>query len=211
MHDLNKKQIRHRDISMSNIMYYREGEEVVAVLIDFDLATYPPFDKDPTSGHRTGTAPFMAYELLNDSKCEHALQYDLESCIHCIFWNGAGYSDYKRSNGEVLKNYPQAMSLFRDWRVGSWKKMGLAKHGFYTTPAVAHFTNYLKKVNARYSNICVQLVDLLGLEFYLCVQRAMKRDQENKHLHVTRGFRLTYDRSMMAIGTNLSCNDACCQ
>ena len=38
-------------------MYYRGGEEIVAILIDFDLETYPPFDKGPINDRRTGTAP----------------------------------------------------------------------------------------------------------------------------------------------------------
>ena len=210
MHDLNKKQIRHRDISMFNIMYHREGEEVVAVLIDFDLATYPPFDKDPTSEHRTGTAPFMAFELLNDSKCEHTLQHDLESCMHCILWHGAGYSNFKKSNGEVLKDYPRAMSFFRDWRVGSWKEMALAKLGFYTTTSATDFTNYLKKVDVKYADICKRLVQLLWSEYVECTLRRNESEDEDDNGLGPQGSRLTYARGMIAVRSKMTCNEACC-
>ena len=196
---------------MTNIVHYRTGDEIVAVLIDFDLATYPPLNLDTTSDYRTGTASFMAYELMSDSKCEHAFQHDLESCIHCIFWNGAGYSDIKRSNGEVLKNYPRVMSFFRDWRVGSWKKMGLAKNAFYTSMASAMFVNYLRKVNAEYSDICQRLTNLLGAEYYQCQERGMERNDEVDYLSVPQGFRLTYNLSMKALKREESCNDSCCQ
>ena len=132
-------------------MYYQEGEEVVAVLFNFDLATYPPFDKDPTSDYRTGTAPFMAYELLIDSECEHSLQHDLESCIHCIPWNCTGYSDVKNSNREVLRKYSEATSWLQDWRVGSFKEMALAKFSFYTGTARTEYVKYLKGIDARYA------------------------------------------------------------
>ena len=196
---------------MSNIVYYRTGDEIVAVLIDFDLATYPPLNLDTTSDYRTGTASFMAYELMSDSKCEHALQHDLESCIHCIFWNGARYSDIKRSNAGVPRNYPQAMSLFRDWRVGSWKEMGLAKHCFYTTMASVEYVEYLTSVNVEYADICVRLVDLVGAEYYQCTQRGKKTEHRNKFLLIPQSFRLTYNLSMKALKREQPCNDSCCQ
>ncbi|KAF5365039.1 hypothetical protein D9757_013097 [Collybiopsis confluens] len=58
--------ILHCDLSMANIMFRREGDEVYGVLNDFDLSSFRSrMDKDLTSKHQTGTKPFMACDLLN--------------------------------------------------------------------------------------------------------------------------------------------------
>ena len=186
----------------------------MAVLIDFDLATYPPFDKGPISDRSTGTAPFMAYELLDDLKCEQTLQHDLESCIHCVFWNGAGYSDIKRSNAEVPRNYPRAMTFFRDWRVGSRKEMGLAKHSFYTSSTSGDYIEYLTSINAKYADICDRLVSLLRAEYGEYTGFKKGRTCKSDSLFGPRGPRLKYasfNWCMKAARREPSCNAACCQ
>ncbi|KAF5381478.1 hypothetical protein D9757_008123 [Collybiopsis confluens] len=48
--------ILHRDLSMANIMYRREGDNVYGVLNDFDLSLFHKcVDEGPTSKQRTGT------------------------------------------------------------------------------------------------------------------------------------------------------------
>jgi hypothetical protein len=64
--------VHHRDISVSNLMYYRLDGKVHGVLNDYDLSILP--DEMRILGtERTGTWPFMAVEmLLNlDKKSPH--------------------------------------------------------------------------------------------------------------------------------------------
>ncbi|KZV64382.1 hypothetical protein PENSPDRAFT_171019 [Peniophora sp. CONT] len=79
--------VYHRDPSVHNVMY-REGEkgEKLGVLNDWDLAT------DIESMHdgleRTGTVPFMALELLDDSsgQIKHQYRHDLEAFYWVLVW-----------------------------------------------------------------------------------------------------------------------------
>ncbi|KAF5374406.1 hypothetical protein D9757_011827 [Collybiopsis confluens] len=62
---------------MANIMYRREGDDVYGVLNDFELSSFRNFVNDgPTSKHRTGTKPFMAFDLLDagSDRNPHALR-----------------------------------------------------------------------------------------------------------------------------------------
>ena len=60
----------HRDVSVNNIMYeIREGK-FYFILIDFDMAVRIAPDESSyvaSSRYRTGTLPFMAYELVKDA------------------------------------------------------------------------------------------------------------------------------------------------
>ncbi|KAF5365887.1 hypothetical protein D9757_011030 [Collybiopsis confluens] len=78
--------ILHRDLSMANIMFRREGDQVYGVLNDFDLSSLlTRMDKSPTSKHRTGTKPFMATDLLNTEWDKgHLYRHDLESLFYII-------------------------------------------------------------------------------------------------------------------------------
>ncbi len=72
------------------------------IVIDFDMATMVDPDGEPLAApsakHRTGTLPFMAYELLKDmsqfgsperKRVVHRLRHDFESlfylCLYCLF------------------------------------------------------------------------------------------------------------------------------
>ena len=200
---------------MTNIVYYRTGDEIVAVLIDFDSATYPPPNVSLTSDYHTGTAPFMAFELLGDSKHEYSLRHDLESCIHCIFWNGAGYLDVKKLSGKVQGKYlsDAATSSFRNWQVGSWEDMATAKVAFYVSTRSSKYIDLLRDVNVKYSDLCERFVNLLGAEYVQCKRRAKGSEDEDKddYMSVPKGFRLTYTRCMKALRREEFCNEACCQ
>ena len=59
-----KKRLLHRDISIGNLAYeYIDGEYHV-ILLDFDLATIVG-EKNHINGVRTGTAHFMARDMLD--------------------------------------------------------------------------------------------------------------------------------------------------
>ncbi|KIK65127.1 hypothetical protein GYMLUDRAFT_384978 [Collybiopsis luxurians FD-317 M1] len=63
--------VLHRDISQANIMFRHVGpkEQLHSVLNDFDLATIlnDPDYPTPSSKHRTGTKPYMAFEQQESS------------------------------------------------------------------------------------------------------------------------------------------------
>ncbi|KAK0201059.1 hypothetical protein DFS33DRAFT_1101359 [Desarmillaria ectypa] len=81
--------IIHRDISPGNIMWRRTvNGDLYGVLNDFDLSTV----RDATcasSLQRTGTLPYMAYELLindeNGNPPKHIYRHDVESVFYVIF------------------------------------------------------------------------------------------------------------------------------
>ncbi|KAF5365871.1 hypothetical protein D9757_011029 [Collybiopsis confluens] len=86
--------ILHRDLSIANIMFRREGDQVYGVLNDFDLSSLlTRMDKSPTSKHRTGTKPFMAHNLLNTEWDKgHLYRHDLESLFYIILIVSCHYS-----------------------------------------------------------------------------------------------------------------------
>ncbi|KAJ6459441.1 hypothetical protein C8R47DRAFT_994570 [Mycena vitilis] len=72
-------QILHRDISLSNLMFQRIGDDVYGILKDFDIAaTEWPF----SSKHRTGTRVYTAADLLVDDPPKHLYRHDLESFLY---------------------------------------------------------------------------------------------------------------------------------
>ncbi|KAI0085809.1 hypothetical protein BDY19DRAFT_394013 [Irpex rosettiformis] len=96
--------ILHRDISSGNIMYkgVLDGKDRF-VLTDFDLAVFT--DKNgqstgPTSHHRTGTLPFMAFDLISNmadsselplssserEHLQHCVRHDFESLFWVSLW-----------------------------------------------------------------------------------------------------------------------------
>lgn len=114
----------HRDISYGNIAFYKKGDKYYVVILDFDLAAFVDREGGATSNHRTGTAPFMARELLNAIFCGldfvHTINHDLESVYNLMIWRGTGY----RSN-----KYPKEDPL-KDWRKGTQDDMLGAKQSF---------------------------------------------------------------------------------
>ncbi len=100
LHDLRyKAKILHRDISCHNVMYEMRGDKVVFILIDFDYASIVNSRGEPQpstkSKHRTGTLPFMAWELIEDMAdrelkdyrpIPHLLRHDFESLFYLSLW-----------------------------------------------------------------------------------------------------------------------------
>ncbi|KAJ3552549.1 hypothetical protein NM688_g4095 [Phlebia brevispora] len=100
LHDLRyKANILHRDISVDNVMYEKRGNHYFFILIDFDMGVVLPRDAESSwlvsSRHRTGTLPFMAWELIRDAcradtskwmPIRHLLRHDLESLFWLSLW-----------------------------------------------------------------------------------------------------------------------------
>ena len=68
-------------------MYRIVDGKVCGVLTDFDLSSWTADlknDYTKTSQQRTGTPPFMAYELLDESDVIHLYRHDLESLFYIM-------------------------------------------------------------------------------------------------------------------------------
>lgn len=109
-------------------MYEDRGNGVIiGILNDYDLAIILNDDKSPpppSSRHRTGTAPFMAYQLLLPKLfTAHLYRHDLESFLYVLIWTATGYEGFKPPKGKD----PLEM-----WRGGDWSAIARDKHSFLT-------------------------------------------------------------------------------
>jgi Fungal protein kinase len=77
--------ILHRDISMNNIMFRRNGAQVVGVLIDYDLSI-DINNPSHRSLEQTGVRRFMAIDLLEDTPMPHHARHDMESMFWVLVW-----------------------------------------------------------------------------------------------------------------------------
>ncbi|KAI0937812.1 hypothetical protein AcW1_010287 [Taiwanofungus camphoratus] len=154
-------EILHRDISINNIMFYREHGRAVGVLCDWDLAAMMPKagNTEPVEGdipkhspsqnnsaggddeddkgtgkddddhvkqcrarYRTGTGPFMALDLLTQTKTpRHLYRFDLESFFYVLVWFCASF--------DPTRNY---IGFIRSWQNDELTMIGNAKHRFLT-------------------------------------------------------------------------------
>ncbi|KAK7689350.1 hypothetical protein QCA50_007141 [Cerrena zonata] len=117
-----KGRIMHRDISVGNVMckvfyIFTNGvqvEVVKIIIIDLDLATYVDQKSDHcTSVHRTGTAPFMALDLVRSPTQTHYVRHDFESVFYVALWF------ITRLPGGVSKT-----DLFQDWELNPRQSKG---------------------------------------------------------------------------------------
>lgn len=122
----------------------RDGKDCF-ILIDFDLAV--PVDKlgrptGPTARHRTGTLPFMAFELLESmddiqgspeddgSSLQHRVNFDYQSitfvAIRCAM------NTVEDDTGHVV--HPMAAEYLKDWQEGSYRAMAAVKKDLLRDP-----------------------------------------------------------------------------
>ncbi|THG96268.1 hypothetical protein EW026_g5543 [Hermanssonia centrifuga] len=140
LHDLRyKAKILHRDISANNVMWEKQGDEVVFKLIDFDYATSVDDDGRPastiaSSKHRTGTLPFMAYALVKDmvnrnnplhEPVIHMLCHDVESLYYL-----SGYSMTTMPNVEDSVKRAIYRQIVSSWEDGTLHSIACMKGDF---------------------------------------------------------------------------------
>ncbi|KAG2361220.1 hypothetical protein BDR07DRAFT_76204 [Suillus spraguei] len=81
----------HRDVNPDNLMVYKSSDgRYIGALHDFDLSSTQ--DSPPGRG-RTGTVPFVAIELLTNSKIKHLYRHDAESFIWVLTWVSLRYRE----------------------------------------------------------------------------------------------------------------------
>ncbi|KIK65129.1 hypothetical protein GYMLUDRAFT_39520 [Collybiopsis luxurians FD-317 M1] len=118
--------VLHCDISQANIMFRRVGpkEQLHGVLNDFDLATIldDPDYPTPSSKHRTGTKPYMAYEQQEFSWQGPLLyRHDLESIFYVILILVCHYRT-------PSKPAEKANAPYRTWFTDSYDAVSEHKH-----------------------------------------------------------------------------------
>ncbi|KAG7086896.1 hypothetical protein E1B28_002815 [Marasmius oreades] len=126
-------EILHRDISMSNMMFRRDEAtgEVYGVLNDFDLSSRVEENRKASSKQRTGTKPYMAYDLF-DKKWNggHLYRHDLESIFYVLLCLCVQYA----SPGKQVA-IPAKHKLPHDsWFTGTYKQVSLEKFKLLNTP-----------------------------------------------------------------------------
>ncbi|PAV20028.1 other 1 kinase [Pyrrhoderma noxium] len=103
--------IKHRDISISNLMYRRlEDGSVQGVLNDWDVASTSrmEFESDHMN-MRTGTMPFMSIDLHQKLPPVHMERFEYESLFYVLYWICLSYS-----NGKLLPE-EKRHSAFKRW------------------------------------------------------------------------------------------------
>ena len=92
---VSKDGIKHRDISISNLMCRRlEDGKIQGVLNDWDVAStsHTESDSDHTN-MRTGTMPFMSIDLHQHPPPVHMERFEYESLFYVLYWICLSYSD----------------------------------------------------------------------------------------------------------------------
>lgn len=150
-----KKKLLHRDISFGNLAFYRDEKgKAILVILDFDLASYVNTEAHKNEV-RTGTAPFMAREVLRGfhENYKHGLHHDLESLFYILVWYALGYRRRCPPN-----------DLLRRWRKGSYEEIKAAKEKFISQKdvgndrdtlqgiKVAATKNQLREIRGAYRN-----------------------------------------------------------
>ena len=108
---ISKDGIKHRDISISNLMCRRlEDGSVQGVLNDWDVASTSHTESESEhTNMRTGTMPFMSIDLHEDPPPVHIERFEYESLFYVLYWICLSYSD-----GKLLPE-EKRHSAFKRW------------------------------------------------------------------------------------------------
>jgi hypothetical protein len=95
--------VLHRSLSKNNLMFKQDADSNSAenFVNNWDMASHLDSKGEvstSTACHRTGTIPFMAYNLLADKPPVHIYQHDLESFFYILIW-AAVHFDIKNKKG----------------------------------------------------------------------------------------------------------------
>ncbi|OAX34813.1 hypothetical protein K503DRAFT_418192 [Rhizopogon vinicolor AM-OR11-026] len=117
--------VHHRDVSPSNMMWYRKGRILMGVLNDYDLSSLADA-QGPQGNECTGTIPFMALDLLTEEgqrgEVKHLYRHDLESFVWVLVWVSLRYKD-----GQLL---PRKSRPFDAWATVDAETCGDKKLSF---------------------------------------------------------------------------------
>ncbi|KAK7453967.1 hypothetical protein VKT23_011479 [Stygiomarasmius scandens] len=181
--------ILHRDISIQNIMVRRVGDKIFGVLDDPDLASELTKQQDAISKHRTGTRPFMAYELLEpgSSRTRHLYRHDLESIFYVMLCLCCRYDMYGR---KVTEEYQR-------WYTGTHELVAASKFHL----VAAGLTDWKPHVTIAFTNFYQILIDLRKLFRSMHLRRAMAEDEGAAFDEETGNGAVTYEKFLSILET----------
>ncbi|KAG7446129.1 uncharacterized protein BT62DRAFT_1076518 [Guyanagaster necrorhizus] len=153
--------ILHRDISMANIMYRRDSKgNICGVLNDFDLSSLLPI-KEATSLHRTGTPPYMAFDLLQErNDGPHLYRHDLEALFYVMLMICCRHSIIEKPQPGGMSQLKEISEPFSRWfaRGVSWEDLAKFKTSFFTdadtlpvSPCFDNFRPWLDAIRNAFS------------------------------------------------------------
>ena len=169
--------ILHRDLSMKNIMYRIVKGKVHGVLMDYDLSSWTKkltSDYAKTSQQRTGTPPFMAYELLDPNiDMLHLYRHDLESLFYIMLILATQYEvQAPGESGEGCVGMREELPYRRWFNQQSYGDLSSFKHTFLTelepldlSPTFVEFRSWL---------VCLRAAFRVGLR-----SRVIHREKNN--------------------------------
>jgi hypothetical protein len=151
-------------------MMYRRDEDgqVTGILSDFDLAVSMTRSGKPSSVHRSGTAPFMALDLLRPKACKQELEHDFESALYIMLWVALGYKGWKP---------PMTGDPLSDWRRGTWSQICKAKASIFSMDIEE---DLLSLITPEYQVLCDK-ISKLHLEIAWRVQTKMQERGARRH------------------------------
>ncbi|PAV19315.1 acetate kinase [Pyrrhoderma noxium] len=108
---ISKDGIKHRDISISNLMCRRLGDgSVQGILNDWDVASTSHTESDSEhTNMRTGTMPFMSIDLHRKLPPVNIERFEYESLFYVLYWICLSYS-----YGKLLPE-EKRHSAFKRW------------------------------------------------------------------------------------------------
>lgn len=125
--------ILHRDLSVNNIMFTRRDGRIIGILNDWDLAASTKLRDKATSKHRTGTAAFMALDLLKNAggPLLHEYHHDLESFVWILLWCAV----VLRFDGNEVE-WEKQPDMIQQWTntTNAWNTIAHCKRGFVMDP-----------------------------------------------------------------------------
>jgi hypothetical protein len=145
-----KLDLHHRDISIGNLMYWRdENGDAYGTLSDYDLSSRRGVPSD--NKQRTGTLPFMAIELLSASgPIVHKYEHDVESfywvLLYAILCAKDGFQecpmrDWGNLEMEALSkeknHYINTSYLHPDYKPSQTRRKDFERFGAVRTAVVA--------------------------------------------------------------------------
>ncbi|KAJ7592404.1 hypothetical protein C8J56DRAFT_1161616 [Mycena floridula] len=147
--------MQHGDISVNNIRYNPVTQK--GVLNDFDLALFIPDQPSPLPRRRaTGTIPFMALELLDESgwsgEKRHLYRHDLESFAWVLLWICVRFRDGKEERPGPLENFLTSnhRDCFAEKLTQKLRKVGpTADYTSFWAPAVKMVTYWRTLENTK--------------------------------------------------------------
>ncbi|KAK0205918.1 hypothetical protein DFS33DRAFT_543012 [Desarmillaria ectypa] len=126
--------ILHRDISLANLMYRIDSKgNIIGVLNDFDLSSLLPIN-EATSLRRTGTPPYMAFDLLKERKDSgpHLYRHDLEALFYVMLLICCRHSILKKTQPHGMSQLAEISEPLSEWfdREISWEILANLKRSF---------------------------------------------------------------------------------